>query len=100
MSVNLLPEEKETIISINEETKQWEVYTNIKKMKNKLIKLGYEVIKVDICDGEEIAWNFLLNHNKITFRKANLDGRTYTDEEREEAKKRLTESRKKKIENK
>ena len=76
------PFERETIVSTNDEDKTWSVYTRQKKVINKLTKLGYEPLKVQVEDGKVVEAEFCLDLNKITFKKAIVNKREYTEEER------------------
>ena len=82
-------DERETIITTDDNSNNWNVYTRQRKIINKLKKLGYEAFNEEVDDGRVIACEFNLNIGKITFRKAIANERTYTDEQRAEMVARL-----------
>lgn len=87
-------DERETHISTSDLDREWVVYTRQRKVMNKLIKLGYEALNVELEDGKMIGAEFHLDLNKITFKKAIVSKRVYTDEERAAIGERLSNGRK------
>lgn len=89
-------DERETHITTSDVDDGWTIFTRQSKIIKTLIKNGYEPFNVELEDGKIISCEFHLNLNKITFKKAITKTRQWTDEERQQAKKRLEESRKNK----
>lgn len=87
-------DERETHISTSDVDNEWVVFTRQRKIINKLTKLGYEMFNVELEDGKVISCEFHLNLNKITFKKAIVNKRVYTDEERAAIAERLAKGRK------
>lgn len=75
-------EERESIIISSDVDDCWGVYTRQRKIINKLQKLGYKPFNVELQDGKIVACEFTLDLGKITFKKAIVNKRVYTDEER------------------
>ena len=81
-------EERETIINFTEADDEAQIYTCNRKFKNKLRRMGYEPTEADAVGGEL----FVVPRNILQIRKP----RELSDEDREEAKKRLKQVRKEK----
>ena len=91
--MQLLPEERETIITTNDTMDTYEIWTSQPKIIKKLRKLGHKEIDVEM-DGEDIiSCKFELDLSKITFKNAITKKREYTDEERKLASERMKKIR-------
>lgn len=82
-------DERETILQIDDVSKVWSVYTRQRTMINKLIKLGYEPFNVEMEDDTIVSCEFHLDLNKISFKKAIVNKREYTDDEKKAIRDRL-----------
>ena len=87
--MQLLPEERETVIITNDSMNTYEIWTSQPKLIKKLRKLGYKEIDVEMCEGDIVSCKFELNLSKITFKNAITKKREYTDEERKLASERM-----------
>lgn len=69
--MQLLPEEKETLISKQNGELDWEIYTTEKPMMTKLEKIGLESYKCDYDaeTGEVVAKYYRLPVSRLTFAK-------------------------------
>lgn len=86
-------DEKETHICTSDIEDHWEVYTRQKKIMTRLKNAGYEPVKVEVEGDKVIAATYHLDLNKISFKKAIVNKREYTDEERRETAERLAKAR-------
>lgn len=69
--MQLLPEEKETLISKQNGEEDWDIYTTEKPMMTKLEKIGLEAYKEDLDQdtGEVVAKYYKLPLSRLTFAK-------------------------------
>lgn len=69
--MQLLPEEKETLITKQYKDDKWDIYTTEKPMMNKLEKIGLVAYKTDIDaeTKEVVAKYYTIPLNRLTFAK-------------------------------
>ena len=96
--MNLLPIERETIISISDEDKsKWHIYTRQQTIINKLLKQGRVPLKAEYNDNGKIySAEFEIGFKELTLRSKPVT-RTLTEEQRKATAERLANARKKSI---
>lgn len=97
MDYKFLPEERETIITLDDaDSKIWNVFTMQRKIIHKLDKIGAKPYKVE-KDSEDniISAEYKLNYNQISFRKIS-EKRELTEEQRQILRDRMAKARSKK----
>lgn len=68
--MQLLAEERETIINLSDVDDQWEVYTCQKRIMTKLKKIGVEPYKIEFNkDGSILSAKYKVDYAQISFRK-------------------------------
>lgn len=69
--MQLLPEEKETLINKQNGDQEWDIYTTEKPMMTKLEKVGLEPYKCDydVDTGEVVASYYKIPISRLTFAK-------------------------------
>ena len=82
-------DERESIITTDDLSDCWEIYSRQRKFINMLIKRGYEPFKVEREDDSIITAEFIIPIDKISIRSANSKGRQMTEEQKREAGERL-----------
>lgn len=93
--MNLLPIEKETIITTSDEDKsKWHIYTRQKKIIDKLIKQGREAFNVKYNENGDIySAEFEIEYDVLNFRNKK---KIYTEEEKQAMRERMLYARSKK----
>ncbi len=86
-------EERETIIRTDDVSEEWSIYTRQRKVINKLTKLGYAPLSVEMEGDTIVSCEFSIPINKISFRNATSKERTYTEEQKEKLRQRLAHAR-------
>lgn len=82
-------EERETIITMCDDSDEVQVFTRQQRVMNKMSKLGIEPIDTLMEDDKIIQAEYILNRKQISFRKE----RQLTDEQRKAIGERLAKNR-------
>jgi|GEM_PF-3967949 len=88
---NLLPEEKETVCTTDEESKVWKIYSMSKPKITKMLKAGFVPVKVD----EEGGHFFEVEDNQVSFRAKST--RVVSQEQKDAASERFKQMWKDKL---